>query len=146
MAEAPAKTRGNFMFASTGGLVASSTITSSTTVATEERTAPLVAGQPSAGSSRARAPILAIVAELEANPDASPARGSPTLGPSRRTAICPSALTDISSTTIFHITRGLIAANGPTYLFGTSGNTTTTAAAKISASRSSLSGSTVLTK
>jgi hypothetical protein len=129
----PATTSGNLIIGNMDLFVACRTTAISTMVAIDDNAAPAVADRARAGSSFMRAPIVAIVAALEANPEASPASGSPRLTPRIRTATYPAALTDISSATNFHIIRGLIALRGPKYRFGMSGSTTTTAAAKMSA-------------
>ena len=90
--------------------------------------------------------MLAMVAELEANPPANPASSNPSRAPNARLATWPRALIDITMTASSHSLCGLSTRHGSMGWSGSSGSTTVAAAASSSASCSSWEVSTVRTK
>ena len=71
------------------------------------------------------------VAELEPEPAARPANGSPNLGPSRRVAAWPQAMIASTRITSSQTSCGLMPMNGPSAASGNSGQTTSVARANV---------------
>ena len=90
--------------------------------------------------------MAAMVAVLDTNPEAKPAKDRPRAGPASRSAIWPQALIVIMSTASCHSVRGFTAPSGSIVRSGTSGRMTRAAAASSRPSCTSCSDSARTTK
>ena len=143
---APAAASGSHILASSGGDSAPATTPNWATVLTLDTTPAPAQAVASSGLRRARVPMLAMVAVLEAKPPANPASSRPVRAPNTRRATWPAALMTMMITASSHSLRRFSTCHGSIVRSGSSGNTMVAAAASSRASCSSWSVSTPRTK